>query len=113
MKGELIPRWPAFEQSTSPFRTLYQEVNQRLHVRGLALATEEERQWMQFLIDHFEIEYQLWAEKPELRIYLELSDRCIRANPLLSVLAHAYLHVCYDLPRVIADSFTILEPQKA
>ena len=68
---------------------------------------------MQFLIDHFEIEYQLWAEKPELRIYLELSDRCIRANPLLSVLAHAYLHVCYDLPRVIADSFTILEPQKA
>ena len=107
------PIWPAFGQSTASFRLLYEGVTKRLYLRKLRLLREDERQWLQFLIDRFESEYRAWESKPVLLPYLEVSDRNIQSSRLLSVLAYTYLHVCYDLPRVIADSFVFLEEDKA
>ena len=98
---------PAPHWRTGPFRELYDEVTIRLrdHASGIAGAPDsDDYQWFNYLIDGFEAEYQLWATNPRLRTYLRKADPLSRAG---RVVLHTYLHICYDLPRVIANSYSL------
>jgi hypothetical protein len=102
----LLPPWPLFAQSTRSFKRLYEQLTIQLEETKCSLPLEQEQRWLQYLIDHFESEYFAWERKPELRKYLEITEQSSGRSKLLRVLGHAYLHLCYDLPRVLANSFT-------
>ena len=59
--------------------------------------------WYRSLRERSDLELGAWAGKRFLDRYLEAAGR-IRLRGA-GVLAHAYLHVAYDFPRFLADSF--------
>jgi hypothetical protein len=61
----------------------------------------DERRWLDSLIDGFQAERDVWDRTPELNPYFL---RCTRLkHRLLHLAVCAFLHISYDLPRVIAD----------
>jgi hypothetical protein len=99
-----LPRWARFDESTQPFRSLYGRVTFSLLNYAASLAGGShgtDYLWFKYLVDGFEAEYQKWATNPHMRSYLERTDELSKAGRLV---LYAYLHIAYDLPRVIADS---------
>lgn len=98
------------------FHRLYRSVTSRLqhfvaagvrahrisgvHAHGI---NDPEAAWYQDLIDGFEHEFNGWPNTPSADIeeYLQLFEARKVSSPL-RLAAHAFLHVAYDLPRVIA-----------
>lgn len=102
-----LPRWARFDKSTQPFKSLYSQVTFSLLNYASALAGGvygPDYLWFKYLVDGFEAEYQKWATNPHMRAYLERTDKLSKAGRLV---LYAYLHIAYDLPRVIADSLVI------
>ena len=102
----LLPPWDRFETSTKPFRNLYNLVTDELRTYAAALPGGERGSdyiWFKYLIDGFEAEYQKWPTSPHIRPYLTRVDQLKKASRLV---LYAYLHIAYDLPRVLADSFS-------
>ena len=62
-----------------------------------------EARWYRFLGERSDAEIAAWASRPFLAGYLEAAGR-IRLRGF-AVLAFAYLHLAYDFPRFLADSF--------
>lgn len=96
-----IPAWPHFEECTRPFRLLYDHVTEELKAYAASLPDEREVAWFNELIDGFQREYELWSTSARVRRYLNAVQRHCKPAPL-RVICFAYLHVVYDLPRVIA-----------
>lgn len=75
--------------------------------RGIAeyveTLPEPEARWYRFLGERSDAELAAWEHTPVLAGYLEAAAR-IRLR-VFSALAFAYLHVMYDFPRFLADSF--------
>jgi hypothetical protein len=67
--------------------------------------TPSEQVWFDSIIAGFTREFQAWPNiaQPEIAKYIGLFVRG-RASFQLRIAAHAFLHIAYDLPRVIADS---------
>jgi hypothetical protein len=64
--------------------------------------------WFHTLVSGFQTEYDKWGGDRVTKVYLK---RCHRKAPkLFHLMADAYLHIAYDLPRVIADSAHHLRP---
>jgi hypothetical protein len=60
-------------------------------------------EWLKWLIRHFREAFQQWTRKHHTRNYLER----LKSEPRLTRLTLCvYLHVAWDLPRVVADSFS-------
>jgi hypothetical protein len=93
------------------FAALYDDVTEALRefVRKgdqYGALTASEQLWFEQLIKGFKQEFKAWPTFPPgsaLGDYLRLFDRRGIAKPL-RVAAHAFLHVAYDLPRVIANT---------
>jgi hypothetical protein len=65
----------------------------------------DEARWYRLLGERSDAELAAWDGKRFLDGYLRVAGRIrIRA---FGVLAHAYLHVAYDFPRFLADSFAV------
>jgi hypothetical protein len=92
---------------TGPFLLLYETVT--AEIRGHAVGrlwNPDEALFFDCLIAGFYQEYLKWPSGPVTDEYLELFHRSsFRA---LAVVAHAYLHLAYDMPRVLADTFRAL-----
>ncbi|HWI16204.1 MAG TPA: hypothetical protein VNT81_00545 [Vicinamibacterales bacterium] len=99
--------------NTKRFGRIYEEVTADLlsYLAELELKGEidhREIDWFKNgLIAGFEAEYQSWSAPADPRIaaYLAAFDKW-SVNRDLRLAAHVYLHVAYDLPRVIANSFS-------
>lgn len=97
-----------FEKRTEPFKLLYDEVSNVMKDGGAKLSSEE-RAWLEYLIAAFKRNYEAWEFKAELRDYLlRIEKRSLFR--VYDLIGHAYLHVAYDLPRVIADSHSNTRP---
>ncbi len=95
---------------TKEFEKLYAAVTASLRTFALAgrakvQVSNQELQWFEYLIQGFLVEFQNWSSPTHTEIdeYLSMFDRGKASLPL-RVAAHAFLHVGFDLPRVIADS---------
>lgn len=88
------------------FARLYDSVTDALvrYVnKGLAETriSQPQADWFWWLIEKFAEEFQSWDSAPApIRHYLDLFNHDVSRRVRLS--AHAFLHVAYDLPRVIA-----------
>jgi len=102
----LLSPWDRFKISTQPFRELYDLVTHSLLTYAAALPGGNRGPdyiWFKYLLDGFEAEYQKWPTSPHIRPYLKRADQLKRSSRLV---LYAYLHIAYDLPRVLADSFS-------
>jgi hypothetical protein len=100
--------WVNFETSTAAFAAMYEEVTARLQRYKARLPEENEREWLDYLINGFSVEYRSWKTSLIARDYLELLDEYANGNQALLLTGHVYLHISYDLPRVMAASFSRL-----
>lgn len=99
-------RWPHFDESTAGFLRLYQEVSRLLRIAKPTYELEEQ-EWLEYLIVGFEREYREWESAAILRKFLDRVHKGSRGRSTLRIIGYAYLHICYDLPRVLADSFLV------
>jgi hypothetical protein len=63
--------------------------------------SDDEKKWFRFLIDNFRTEFNAWGGKAELEPYFQHFSR---GSKPYRAMGGAYLHISYDLSRVIADS---------
>lgn len=84
------------------FDALFGEVTRTLGAFAETLDHEEAR-WFADLLAHSESEYRSWDRRPELEEYLARVARL--PSRALANLAYSYLHLAWDLPRLLADSF--------
>src|SRR5882724_11627157 len=84
-----------------PFDRTYRLVTQRIRERTANFSPDEIR-WMERLIVEFQYERDRWNED-KLKDYRKEWKRLRFA--LARLAAAAYLHVSYDLPRVIANEW--------
>jgi hypothetical protein len=74
--------------------------------------SKSQEEWFQCLIDGFRKQFQAWQLAPSgspLGRYLDLFNH--GASPRMRLSAHAFLHVAYDLPRVVAHTLRVMSPQ--
>jgi hypothetical protein len=73
--------------------------------RDSGRITLTEARWFEFLVAEFRKQFLQWEAPvhPEIESYLSLFDSASRP---VRVAGHAFLHVGYDLPRVLASSFS-------
>ena len=82
-----------------PFDRTYRKVTDKIALYDA--ADPAERRWLNALIDGFQAERDVWDTTPELSPYFL---RCTRLkHRLLHLAVCAFLHISYDLPRVIAN----------
>ena len=94
------------------FEKLYSAITKDLDVfREEALSKKEinqiESDWFKAIVQGFTNEYNKWPTTNEahIRKYLDLYNNT--SSRILRVSSHAFLHVAYDLPRVLADNMNI------
>lgn len=96
---------------TSRFHSIYDAVTADLrnylweeHTASPSRLSTQEMAWFEFLIYHFQREYKSWPQSAEPRVitYLDTAEKC---GADLKLAAHVFLHVAYDLPRMICLSF--------
>jgi hypothetical protein len=86
-----------------PFDQTYSEVTAVMRRSADGFAATRERDWLTRLIKEFQNERDAWPTIPSLAAY---RDACARVRPrFLRLIVCAYLHISYDLPRVIADNW--------
>lgn len=106
MCSRAYPLWQDFGTATAAFATIYRDVTTRL--RGIATKAHIDQRntnWVLYLVQSFHNQYLTWQWKPAIRAYL--TDFHRRRSPkLFSLSGDVYLHIAYDLPRVIADSLS-------
>jgi hypothetical protein len=99
--------WPRFGAATTGFATIYADVTGRLRAMAQSKSTDAQNTaWLLYLIQSFHNQYLAWQWKPGLRAYLEGFHRR-RVPRLFALSGDVYLHISYDLPRVIADSLKL------
>jgi hypothetical protein len=89
-----------------PFSILYEKVEQYLtayvnNPNNPDRLSSTEKEWFIFLITNFRNEFRKWAADARLQPYLSYFRKGSNAYKTLGC---AYLHIAYDLSRVIADS---------
>jgi hypothetical protein len=101
---------PTLPIRSTAFADLYGDVTSALerHIReqeSLGALTALDAAWFRALISGFQTEYLKWPayRGTHLGEYLQLFEN-ERIDPILRLASHAFLHVTYDLPRVIADT---------
>jgi hypothetical protein len=96
------------------FARLYDSVTEELarYVReGLAerRISQPQADWFWWLIKKFAQEFHSWDSAPApIRHYLDLFNDGV--SPRVRLSAHAFLHVAYDLPRIIAHTLRRIPP---
>jgi hypothetical protein len=106
-------------ESTSEFDLLYSAVTSNLRSfandgQAKGTVTLDEVDWFEYLIDGFRAEYDVWDRPKHFEIsgYLDLFEQCWRGSPV-RIAGYAFLHVGYDLPRVLAASMAKFPLQRS
>lgn len=94
---------PLESQYFSPFDEIYRAVTERMRSRSQQLAVDSERNWLNHIIGDFQNERNVWLVSPSLEAYRLQCER-LRFR-VVRLVASAFLHVSYDLPRVLADNW--------
>lgn len=85
-----------------PFDRTYKSVTAAIATEAGKLPSPSSN-WLHRLITTFNVERQLWNTRQELEGYRRRWSK-LRSN-LFRLVAGAYLHIGYDLPRAIADDW--------
>lgn len=106
-----------FAEATQPFVTVYTKVtnNLRLYITQAISDNdiqEPEGDWLEWLVRAFWRSYQKWETTRDLEAYFDRFHRWPSPNAL-RLMAHAYLHIAYDLPRDIANSLIYAGPRQS
>lgn len=94
---------PKRERFFHPFDVTYSEVSRQVRHLHQTLTDPIEKQWVKDLICNFQIEADKWDSKTDLVVYRRLTYE-LRLK-ILQLGAAAYLHISYDLPRVLASQW--------
>ena len=100
---------PPPDPEFSDFHLFYVDVTTRLEAYVSEAApgeiTPEKAVWFRDLIKGFEAAYNRWPahKTPPISEYLDCFRKRFQST-LFRVAGHAFLHIAYDLPRVIANS---------
>jgi len=86
-----------------PFDDVYEAVTAQMKGRADRFPTEEERKWLKQIITDFKIERDLWPHSAPLNPYRRQWAR-LRLR-VVRLVASIFLHVSYDLPRVLAKNW--------
>ena len=86
---------------TPPFEEMYDQVTTSLKGFAAKIPSATEEAWFNYLIESFLRNYKLWANDPNIAGYLKI----FKGGKLFRLIGCVYLHVGYDMPRVIANSF--------
>lgn len=90
-----------------PFDITYREVTSQIRLFRLGASHDGSAEWLSVLTDRFWVERHLWEANLEnnfqYREYFSVASR-LRWK-VLHLTACAYLHISYDLPRVLADNW--------
>jgi hypothetical protein len=86
-----------------PFDITYGEVSRKIRDYITSLSDPAEAEWLKKIMWNFQTEADLWDYKGELTSYRSsMSD--LKLN-ILRLAAGAFLHISYDLPRVLANNW--------
>jgi hypothetical protein len=85
-----------YEKLTKEIKDLYNDIGK--------IQDPTDRQWLQTLTEQFIKERESWEENKDLDDYREQCEK-LRGWRALQLIAGAYLHISYDLPRVIANNW--------
>jgi hypothetical protein len=89
---------------TRPFWNVYSKTTEKLRTFIGQRKDQAVEEFLEFLIGGFYAEYERWDKLGPGRAYFTLFRRARFRS--LSLVAHAYFHMGYDLPRTIADALT-------
>lgn len=101
-----------FAEETRSFSLLYAEVTESLedyvdHPLNPDKLNFNEKAWFKYLIESFHAYYQEWGKNKEPRFIRYLNHfRGWLTPTVLKLVGHVYLHIAYDMPRVIAESLS-------
>jgi hypothetical protein len=80
-----------------PFDEIYRAVTGRMQDRAARLQVFNEKAWLEEIIRDFQRERDLWPDSQPLDLY---RIQCARLRlRVVRLVASAFLHVSYDLPR--------------
>lgn len=100
-----MTEWPRFEERTKAFAQLYRQVSDDIVEHARNHSDPRVTAWLLFLVAGFQREYEGWATKRHIWPVLEaIESRVDLFCP--RVYFHVFLHITYDLPRVLADSLS-------
>lgn len=87
----------------APFDRVYDGVTRDIERYAGQTLTGPDREWLARLVETFQQERSAWNSRPELAGY-RIRWAMFR-SPIMRLVAGAYLHISYDLPRAIADDW--------
>lgn len=90
------------ERALAPFDRTYERVTSQMHLVAGRL-TSPESDWLNHLIESFANERDKWPQRAELSDYLLRT--LFLPNKLMQLVAGAYLHISFDLPRALASDW--------
>jgi hypothetical protein len=93
-----------------PFDNVYRDVTENMERLRGSQRDANLRQWLKNLIDGFKSERNKWDQNVDIFPYTIIASQL--KFKYLKFAAGAYLHISYDLPRVIADFFPDRNPGK-
>lgn len=91
---------------TRPFWNVYSKVTDKLRSFILARRDQAIEEFLEFLIGGFYVEYEGWYKPGPAHGYFTFFRRARFRS--LGLVAHAYFHMGYDLPRTIADALAAI-----
>jgi hypothetical protein len=89
---------------TRPFWNVYSKVTKKLREFVIHRGDQNIEEFLEFLIGGFYSEYENWDKPGPSHGYFTFFRRARFRS--LRLVAHAYFHMGYDLPRTIASSLT-------
>ena len=104
----MAPRTPA-RTYFKRFEIAYDEVTRGLKVEYVVKLPEHRQIWFDQLIDGFRAEYQKWHSDPQLE---DLWKLCDQEADITQLALCAFLHMTYDLARVIASTLIGKSPDE-
>jgi len=87
----------------TPFDEIYDAVTDRIRERASKLPVPVETAWLNQIVVDFKSERNRWPDSAQLVLYRRQWKR-LRFR-VVRLVAAVYLHVSYDLPRVLADNW--------
>jgi hypothetical protein len=88
-----------------PFDITYDEVTRIILRRAQVIPNQRENRWLRILVDGFLAERDRWNVNGPCGQYFENCEQYLPKGPIPRLAAGAFLHISYDLPRVLADNW--------
>ena len=95
-----------FAKFTGPFKKLYEKVTDEIQLHPVYQQPRGfPRDWLETIVRDFWREFDSWGSASRYSEYFKVSEQRNLKSPLLHVVVCAYLHISYDLPRILAEDW--------